>query len=177
MRRVILQEFVSANGLASGRNDTVDFVPAATQGDRGFGDRQLAFMDSIDTMLLGRVTYEMFAGYWPNVTSGDDKPFADKLNALHKVVFSTSLERAPWGNGKWDDARIVKGDVAKTIAALKRQPGKDIELLGRLTLEQSVRVDDLNDQYQMLVLAGVLREGRPLVAERRALGVRLVDTR
>jgi len=177
MRRVILQEFVSANGLASGPNDAVDFVPAATQGDRSFGDRQLAFMDSLDTMLLGRVTYEMFAGYWPSVTSGDDKPFADKLNALHKVVVSTSLARAPWGNGKWDDARIVKDDVAKAVTALKREPGKDIVLWGSLTLAQSLMADNLIDEYQLIVLPVVLPEGRPLFAERRALGLRLADTR
>jgi dihydrofolate reductase len=177
MRRVILQEFVSANGLASGPTDTVDFIPAATQGDHSFGKRQLAFIDSVDTMLLGRVTYEMFASYWPNVTSGDDKPFAGKLNALHRVVFSTSLERAPWGNGKWDDARIVKGDVTEAVAALKREAGKDLVLWGSLTLAQSLMADDLIDEYQLIVLPVVLPDGRPLFAGRRALDLRLIDTR
>jgi dihydrofolate reductase len=117
MRKVILQEFVTLNGLASGPNDSVDFVPAATAGDQSFGRRQMGFMDSIDTILLGRVTYEMFAAHWPNVTSGDDKPFADKLNAIPKVVFSRTLGRAPWG--KWDEARIVKNSAAKEVAKLK----------------------------------------------------------
>ena len=177
MKRVILQEFVSANGLASGPNDAVDFIPAATQHDDSFGNRQLAFIDSIDTMLLGRNTYEMFAGYWPNVTSGGDKPFADKLNALHKVVFSTSLQRAPWGNGTWDDARIVRGDVTKAVTALKREPGKDLVLWGSLTLAQSLMADNLIDEYQLIVLPVVLPEGRPLFAERRTFDLRLVDTR
>ena len=177
MKRVILQEFVSANGLASGPNDAVDFIPAATQHDDSFGNRQLAFIDSIDTMLLGRNTYEMFAGYWPNVTSGSDKPFADKLNALHKVVFSTSLQRAPWGNGTWDDARIVRGDVTKAVTALKREPGKDLVLWGSLTLAQSLMADNLIDEYQLIVLPVVLPEGRPLFAERRAFDLRLVGTR
>ena len=60
----------------------------------------MEFLDSIDTILLGRVTYEMFAGHWPKVTSGADKPFADKLNAIPKVVFSRTLDRAPWGGGR-----------------------------------------------------------------------------
>src|SRR5688572_481418 len=105
MRRVILQEFVTIDGMAAGPDDSVDFVPAATSGDQSFGQRQLGFMDSIDVILLGRVTYEMFAGYWPDVSSGDDKPFADKLNTIPKVVFSKTLDRAPWG--KWTDATIV----------------------------------------------------------------------
>lgn len=86
MRNVILQEFVSLDGLAAGPNDSVDFIPAATRGDRSFGQQQFSLIDSIDTILLGRVTYRMFAEYWPKVTEGDDKPFADKLNAIPKIV-------------------------------------------------------------------------------------------
>jgi dihydrofolate reductase len=54
----------------------------------------MRFIDSIDTMVLGRVNYEMFASYWPTAT-GDDKPFADKLNALDKIVFSKTPTRGP----------------------------------------------------------------------------------
>ncbi|HEV8365801.1 MAG TPA: hypothetical protein VGQ52_19965, partial [Gemmatimonadaceae bacterium] len=68
MRKVILQEFVTLDGLAAGENDRVDFVPASTRGDHTFGQEQLALMDAIDTILLGRVTYQMFAGYWPKIT-------------------------------------------------------------------------------------------------------------
>jgi len=49
-------------------------------------------MDTTDTLLLGRVTYSMFAGFWPNVTDGEEKQFADKLNAVTKVVFSKTLD-------------------------------------------------------------------------------------
>jgi hypothetical protein len=63
MRQVILQEFVSLDGMAAGPNDSVDFVPASTRGDRAFGQEQLALMDTIDAMLLGRKTYSMFAAY------------------------------------------------------------------------------------------------------------------
>jgi hypothetical protein len=66
MRKVVLQEFVSIDGLVAGPNDSVDFIPASTQGDSSFGREQAALMDRIDTLLLGRVTYGMFAGFWPN---------------------------------------------------------------------------------------------------------------
>jgi dihydrofolate reductase len=175
MSKVILQEFVSANGLASGRNDSVDFIPAATQGDRSFGDRQSSFIGSIDTMLLGRVTYEMFAGHWPNVTSGEDKQFADKLNALDKVVFSRTLSRAPWG--KWSDARIVKSDAAKEVEKLRRGSGKDMVLWGSLSLAQALMADGLIDEYQLIVLPVVLAGGRPLFPDRSGLDLKLLDTR
>jgi dihydrofolate reductase len=83
---------------------------AATSGDQSFGACQLAFMETIDAILLGRKTYEMFAGYWPNVTSGDDKPFEGRINAIPKIVFSRSLDRAPWG--KHAEATIVKGQLS-----------------------------------------------------------------
>src|SRR5918999_204567 len=79
---VILQESVSLDGLAAGPADSVDFVPAATADDHSFGERQLGFIDSIDVILLGRVTYSMFAKYWPKVTEGEDKPFADRGTVL-----------------------------------------------------------------------------------------------
>ena len=77
MKNVILQEFLTIDGMAAGPEGKTDFIPAATRGDRSFGARQTEFIDSVDTMLLGRVTYQLFAQYWPNVTSGDEKPFAD----------------------------------------------------------------------------------------------------
>jgi dihydrofolate reductase len=106
VRRVILQDWVTLNGLAARPNGSVDFVPASTRGDRSFGQAQFAFLDTIDTILLGRATYRMFADYWPNVTHGEEKPFADKLNSTPKIVFSRTLDRAPWGT--WDDATFVR---------------------------------------------------------------------
>lgn len=61
----MLQEFVTLNGLAAGPNGSVDFVPASTQGDQSFGQEQLALMEGIDTILLGRVTYRI-AGAIPD---------------------------------------------------------------------------------------------------------------
>ena len=164
MRKVILQEFVSLDGLAAGANDSVDFVAAATQGDQSFGQRQLAFMDSIDLILLGRVTYTMFAGSWPKVTSGEDKQFADELNAIPKVVFSRSLDRAPWGS--WNDAKIVKNSAAKEVAKLRQGSGKDMVIWGSISLAQSLMNEGLIDEYQLVVCPIVLGSGKPLFRDK-----------
>jgi dihydrofolate reductase len=82
MRKVILQEFITLDSLAAGPKDNVDFVPAATEGDKSFGQEQVKLLNTVDTILLGRVTYEMFAGYWPKITKGKEKAFADKLNSI-----------------------------------------------------------------------------------------------
>jgi dihydrofolate reductase len=175
MSNVILQEFVSLDGLAAGPKDSVDFIPASTKGDRAFGERQMGFLDSIDTILLGRVTYEMFAGYWPNVTSGDDKPFADKLNAIPKVVFSRTLARAPWG--EWNDARIVKSAAGKEVAKLKQAAGKGMVIWGSISLAQSLINDGLIDEYQLIVCPVVLGSGKPLFRDGDSLDMKLLKTK
>jgi dihydrofolate reductase len=141
----------------------VDFIPAATRGDQSFGQEQLALMDSIDTILLGSATYRLFAGYWPNVTEGADKSFADKLNAIPKIVFSRTLDTAPWGT--WKDARIVKRSAADEVATLKRQSGKDMIVWGSISLAQSLIDDRLVDEYRLVICPVVLGSGRSLFRE------------
>jgi dihydrofolate reductase len=163
MRRLIVQEFVTLDGLAAGPNGETDFIPAAVVGDARFADSQMRFIDSIDTMALGRVNYEMFASYWPTAT-GDDKPFADKLNALDKLVFSRTIDRAPWGS--FEDATLTRNDPRDEIPRLKAREGKDIVVWGSLTLVQSLAEARLVDEYQLWVLPPlVLGGGRPLFAE------------
>jgi len=163
MRKVVLQEFVSIDGLIAGPNDSVDFIPASTQGDPSFGREQLALMDAIDTLLLGRVTYGMFAGFWPNVTEGAEKEFADKFNAVPKVVFSKTLKRAPWGT--WKHGRIVRGSAVDEVARLKQQSGKDILISGSISIAQSLIAESMVDEYRLVLCPVVLGSGRPLFHE------------
>lgn len=176
MRKVILQEFVSLDGRAAGPNDSVDFIPASTKGDRSFGQGQMALLDTIETILLGRVTYQMFAGYFPLVTEGDDKAFADKLNAIPKIVFSQTLTQAPWG--KWDDATIVRRSPTQEVTALKQQSGKDIVIWGSISVAQSLITEGLIDEYRLVVCPVVLGSGRPLFRDKGdALGMTLLETK
>jgi dihydrofolate reductase len=169
----MLQEFVTLNGLAAGPSDSVDFIPASTRGDRSFGQDQFAFLD---TILLGRVTYRMFAGYWPNLTDGEEKPFADKLNSTPKIVFSRTLDRAPWGT--WDEARIVKTSAADEVARLKGQSGKDIVVWSSISLAQSLVNEGLIDEYRLVVCPIVLASGRPLFSDKvAAIDMELLDAK
>ena len=176
MRKVILQEFVSLDGAAADRDGGVDFIPATTEGDQAFRRRQMAFLHSIDTILLGRVTYEMFAAYWPNVTSGEEKVFADQLNATPRVVFSKTLDRAPWGT--WNESRIVRGHATEEVAKLRKGPGKDMVIWGSISLAQSLMHDGLIDEYQLMVCPVVLGGGKALFRERTDVGsLQLVETK
>jgi dihydrofolate reductase len=162
MRKVILQEFVSIDGLAAGPKGNVDFIPAATQNDPSLDRHQLELTDSVDLILLGRVTYEMFAGYWPNQTKEDD-PAADVLNETPKLVFSKTLKRAPWG--KYAEARVEPGDAAEVVARLKQEPGKDMMLWGSLSVARALTKAGLIDRYELVVCPVVLGDGTPLFGD------------
>ena len=159
MRQVILQEFVSIDGLAAGPKGSVDFIPVATQNDASLDRHQLQLTDSVDLILLGRVTYEMFAGYWPNQTKDDD-PAADVLNKTPKLVFSRTIRRAPWG--KYAEARVERRDAAETVAKLKKAQGKDMILWGSLSVARSLAKAGLIDRYELIVCPVVLGDGTPL---------------
>jgi dihydrofolate reductase len=83
-------------------------------------------------LLLGRRTYEDFAGFWPNQA---DNPFTEVLNNVRKYVASRTLEEPLW----WSNSTLLEGDAAKAVARLKEQPGRDLVLLGSGELVQSLR--------------------------------------
>jgi dihydrofolate reductase len=172
MRKLILQEFISMDALVAGPNGSVDFIPASTQGDATFGREQIALMDRVDTLLLGRATYAMFAGFWPNVTEGAEKEFADKFNAAAKVVFSKTLARAPWG--KWGEGQIVRGSAVEEVARLKQQAGKDMLVSGSISIAQALIAEHMVDEYRLVLCPVVLGNGRPLFSSAESIPMKLL---
>jgi dihydrofolate reductase len=120
-------------------------------------------------LLLGRRTYEDFFSFWPHQTGN---PFTEVLDNTLKYVASTSLaEPLPWRNSE-----LLAGDAADAVAALKRQPGKDMTVLGSGELIQSLRDRDLIDEYLLLIHPLVLGSGRRLFPDGGpAATLRLVD--
>jgi dihydrofolate reductase len=112
-------------------------------------------MDESDAMLLGRRTYQEFAGFWPD--QGSDEPFADYINNIPKLVVSTTLDTVEWRN-----STLLKGDVAQELGRLKRQPGKNINLTGSPTLVAWLLRQGLLDELRLLVCPIVVGSGRRL---------------
>jgi dihydrofolate reductase len=107
------------------------------------------------SLLFGRRTYEDFFSYWPHQT---DNPFTEVLDNSQKYVASRTLsEPLPWRN-----STLLAGDAADAVAELKRQPGKDLLVLGSGELVQSLRRRDLVDEYVLLIHPLVLGSGRRL---------------
>src|SRR4026209_1902315 len=117
MRKLILQEWLTIDGFATDRNGNIDFV-TSPELNKDSDEDLLQFMETVDTILLGAVTYKLFVDFWPAATT-ETEIIADKLNSTEKIVFSNSLTRAPWG--KWPDATIIKTDAPKEIHKLKSQ--------------------------------------------------------
>jgi len=124
------------------------------------GEAVGAAMAAADAMLLGRVTYQEFASYWPGVSS-EDQPFADYMNNSPKYVASRTLE----GPLEWNNSTLIKGNLVEEIARLKRQPGKNIAITGSVTLVQSLLEQDLLDELGLMIHPVVVGSGKRLFEE------------
>ncbi|HUF12297.1 MAG TPA: dihydrofolate reductase family protein [Longimicrobiales bacterium] len=168
MRRLIMWNMVTLDG----------FFEGATKWDLDFHDlvwgeelEQLSIEQTggADLLLFGRVTYEGMAAHWPTAKGR----VAEIMNAIPKVVFSRTLDRADWSN-----TRLVKRDAIEEVAELKEQDGGDMLVFGSAELSASLMEQDLIDEFRLCIVPVVLGAGTPLFKPRdRRQTMNLVDTR
>lgn len=109
-------------------------------------------------LVFGRITYEMMAGYWPTPAAMKSSPeVAEGMNHLAKVVFSRTLDTASWSN-----TRLVKTSPAAEIRRMKKEPGKDMAILGSGTIVSLAAQEGLVDEYQVVVIPVVVGKGRTM---------------
>jgi dihydrofolate reductase len=144
---------------------------AASRMDAVLGGVAAQGMASGGALLLGRRTYEDFAGFWPKQ---GDNPFTQALNRAQKYVASNTLEEPlPWSN-----STLLKGDAADAVSRLKERPGDDLVVLGSGELIQSLMRRNLVDRYLLMIHPLVLGSGRRLFTDGGAFAtLRLVDTK
>lgn len=154
MRKLIFQNMVSLDGYFEGPNHTIDWHNV----DDEFNDLAISFLDTIDTLVFGRVTYELMASYWPSKDATTDDPIvAGKMNSLRKVVFSRTLKDVAWNN-----SALAKGEAAEEVRKLKQQSGKDIAIFGSSNLVRTLVPEGLIDEYRIFVNPVILGAGRSL---------------
>ena len=167
MRKVVAVELVSLDGVMEKPEEW-----AFSYSNEEMEEANAAGMAASDAMLLGRVTYEGLAAFWPNQPSGTQ--IVDYINSVRKYVVSEALEE-PLG---WNNSILIKGSVAEEITKLKRQPGKDISIIGSGALVRSLLKDGLLDELRLMVHPVVLGGGKRLFEDgggRKAL--ELVDSK
>jgi class 3 adenylate cyclase/dihydrofolate reductase len=175
VRRLIASEFVTLDGVmeAPGHDPHQDGRNAWAL-RHAAEDQQRFKIDEVfqaGGILMGRVTYEIFAAFWP--TAPKDEGFADRMNDIPKYVVSKTLESASWKN-----TTVIKGDPVEAITELKQEPGGDIVLYGSGDLFNSIIHHDVIDEYRIMVFPVLLGSGKRLFKDAGdTTPLELVDTR
>jgi dihydrofolate reductase len=159
MAKIVVTEFVSLDGVMQAPGGEDFKYPGWTfEFDRGDDGNQFKLDETMeaDALLLGRITYESFAGAWPS----RDGEFADKFNTMPKYVVSSTLD-----NPEWNNTTVLKGDAAEEAAKLKEELDGVIQVPGSLRLVGALLEGDLVDQLNLMVFPVALGTGRRLFGE------------
>jgi len=176
MRRLVAIEYVSVDGVTqapghAGEDPGGGFTHGGWTGP--FMEDHRRYMrealGAMGALLLGRITYQIWASYWPTVTDPGDE-IARMLNTVPKYLASTARRE-----GSWSETTVID-DVPDQVRDLKQQPGKDIFVMGSSGLAQSLIHNRLIDEYRLMIHPVVLGTGKRLFREdARARTMRLID--
>src|SRR5437660_688119 len=136
LKNIIVSIRVTLDDFIAGPHGEMDWMEE-------FFDESLATYESelqktVDTTLFGRLTYQGFASYWPQVALDPASPmglveYTQQLNAMHKIVFSKTLSRVEWTN-----STLVKESVPEDIAKVKHEPGRDMVIYGSASIVRTL---------------------------------------
>ena len=161
MRRLIVTEFLTLDGVCE------ESIPWREDFDPDDGQFKRDELFESDALLLGRVTYEGFAKYWPSATG----TFAERMNSLPKFVATTTLTSLEW------NATILEGDVVAAVETLKVQPGGNILTYGSGNFAQTLLRHSLVDELRLMIFPLVLGSGKRFFAGGDRLALQLEDSR
>jgi dihydrofolate reductase len=167
MRKIILSLAVSLDGYIEGPNREIDWIEFTEETGKALGK----FLEEIDTILYGRISYEAWGNYTPPENSAEfEKVFYRAVNKMTKFVFSASK------NNFEGDPIVVKSGLADAMQKLKQQPGKSIWLYGGSRLISTFINLNLIDEFRLAVFPIVLGSGNPLFKEiTHRIDLKLVD--
>jgi dihydrofolate reductase len=171
MRKVVAHTILTLDGVAV--FDAVADTIMELRDTEEILDEFFGKVADEDAMLLGRVTYQEWADYWPGSSS---EPFASHINSVPKFVVSGSIDAAPWGDH--DDATIISGDLAAEVTQLKQRSGKHIGVHGSPTLVESLLRADVLDEMRLEIYPVLAGAGARLFKDGQApKRLRLADSR
>lgn len=151
MRTLFWQVSATLDGFTEGTQ--CELALTAGLPDTEFERYATEMLQAIDGFLVGRKTYELFAGFWPQQTGRD----ADRLNELPKLVASRTLTSVAWSN-----ARLAGETLFDEVRQLKAQPGRDLAVFGSATLANSLLAAGLIDEIRLFLTPHLLGGGTPL---------------
>lgn len=148
MRKVVVYELLSLDGIAEGPDDFV------TEFDEVMSENLSRVIATQDTVLLGRRTYDEWSRFWPTSTI---EPFSSFINSVQKFV-ATSRPLEP----HWNNAAVVPGELASFVTELKTQPGGDIGVHGSINVTQQLLKAGLVDELRLVIAPAISQRGRKL---------------
>ncbi|HET6623854.1 MAG TPA: dihydrofolate reductase family protein [Gaiellaceae bacterium] len=180
MRKLVVNEFLSMDGVAQAPG-AADEDPSGGFAHGGWHMRYmeddaarewvLRSIAEAGGYLLGRRTYEIFAGYWPNAPE-EEQVIAEPLNTKPKHVASTTLSE-PLG---WQGSTLLEGDVADAVAALKQEGDAELHVIGSTQLVQTLIEQELVDELRLMLDPVLLGGGKRIFRDDGLLRpLRLVD--
>jgi len=159
---------VSLDGYVEGEHHDLSWHNV----DEEFNEFAHAQNNHLDTVLFGRRTYDLMAGYWPTPQGNEDRPTADWMTRVRKVVVGRPFEPT------WENTEVVSGNLVEAITKIKNEPGTDIAILGSNTLAVSLMEADLVDEFRLMYAPVAIGKGTPLFAGlKKPVGLRLLDSR
>jgi len=172
MRKIVMLNRISLDGFFAGPHGEIDWFIHDPEVDKAAHE-----LMSPDTLLLGRLTYQMFESYWPHVGKDPNAPgaarkTASELDQMTKVVFSRTLKEVTWVN-----SRLVREDAAGELRQLKQGNGPDITIFGSGSLVQLLAGEGLMDEYLMIVTPVILGTGKPLFKDVGQIHLKLLEAR
>jgi dihydrofolate reductase len=176
MRKVIVNEFITLDGTSqapSGPEEDTSggFKNGGWHTPYGEGSAMGKLISEAGGYLLGRRTYEIFAGYWPTAPE-DVQVIAEPLNTRPKYVASRTLT----GPLEWQNASVLREPVSEAVAALKEEDGGDLLVMGSTMLVQSLIQHGLVDELRLLINPVLVGRGKRIFPGDGALRpLRLVD--
>jgi len=180
MRKVIADEWITLDGVAQAPGEkNEDLTDGFRYGgwhmdyvDESFQNWMLTNLNEAGGFLLGRKTYEAFAGHWPTAAV-EERPIAEPLNNTQKYVASRTL-REPL---TWQNSRLLHGDAVDAVAVLKREDGGGLDVIGSTDLLQTLNRNDLVDEFRVIIDPIVVGGGKRIFPDNGQLRrLRLVDS-
>ncbi len=170
MRKLSSFTFITLDGYYKGENNDISWHKHGQEE----GEFSAESLKAENTLIFGRLTYQMMASFWPSPMAFESFPdVAARMNKAEKIVFSKTLDSVDWKNTK-----LVKDDLIEEVKTIKASPGNNLTILGSGSIVTQLAEQGLIDEFQIMIAPVAIGAGTPLFKNiSQQLSLKLVNSR